>query len=122
MFNILVVEDDYSNRIFFVDLLGKKGYKVSSAEDGDVAIAILKREDFNLVLLDIKMPRVSGLEVLKFAKMNNSDIKVVILTGLDYLHQSVYFESKKLGADEFISKPYSLIDLLITIKRVLSSD
>ncbi|MEI7907645.1 MAG: response regulator, partial [Bacteroidota bacterium] len=91
-----------------------------SAADGDEAISILEQKSFHLVLLDIKMPRVDGFEVLKFIKEKRPDTKVIMLTGFADLKNAI--ESKKLGAEDFVSKPYDLVDLLTTIERVLSAE
>ena len=80
----------------------------------------LKRTNkkFDLVLLDIRMPRVDGFEVLKFIKKNYPAVRVIMLTGFADLKNAI--ESKKNGAEDFISKPYDLVDLLTTIERVLN--
>jgi YesN/AraC family two-component response regulator len=91
---------------------------VITAADGDEAVGELGKIEFDLVLLDIKMPRMNGFEVLKHIKQNHEKTKVVMLTGFADLKNAI--ESKKLGADDFVSKPYDLVDLLTTIERVLS--
>jgi DNA-binding response OmpR family regulator len=95
-----------------------EGYEVRTASDGDDAIVEMRNADFDLVLLDIKMPRMNGFEVLKHIKENHARSKVVMLTGFADLKNAI--ESKKLGADDFVSKPYDLVDLLTTIERVLN--
>jgi DNA-binding response OmpR family regulator len=98
--------------------LANEGYDVKAAADGDEAIGEVEKTPFDLVLLDIKMPRMNGFEVLKFIKEKHAKTKVVMLTGFADLKNAI--ESKKLGADDFVSKPYDLVDLLTTIERVLS--
>ncbi len=115
---VLVVDDEEALRTVLSGELMSEGYEVRSAGDGDEAIATLEKERFDLVLLDIKMPRVTGFEVLKHIKEKYSDTKVVMLTGFADLKNAI--ESKKLGAEDFVSKPYDLVDLLTTIERVLS--
>lgn len=115
---ILVVDDEDALRTVLSGELVSEGYDVSTASDGDDAIANLQKESFDLVLLDIKMPRVNGFEVLKFVKEKFPRTKVVMLTGFADLKNAI--ESKKLGAEDFVSKPYDLVDLLTTIERVLS--
>jgi len=116
--NILVVDDEEALRTVLSGELAGEGYKVETASDGDEAIDIVKKNKFDLILLDIKMPRVDGFEVLKFVKQNYPHIKIIMLTGFADLKNAI--ESKKLGAEDFISKPYDLVDLLTTIERVLS--
>ena len=116
--SILVVDDEDALRTVLSNELMNEGYEVHTAGDGDEAIEVLGKTPYDLVLLDIKMPRVNGFEVLKHIKQNQMKSKVVMLTGFADLKNAI--ESKKLGADDFVSKPYDLVDLLTTIERVLS--
>ena len=115
---ILVVDDEDALRTVLSGELANEGYDVKAAADGDEAIGEVEKTPFDLVLLDIKMPRMNGFEVLKFIKEKHAQTKEVILTGCADLKNAI--ESKKLGADDFVSKPYDLVDLLTTIERVLS--
>ena len=115
---ILVVDDEDALRTVLSGELVSEGYDVRAAADGDDAISNLQKESFDLILLDIKMPRMNGFEVLKFVKEKYPKTKVVMLTGFADLKNAI--ESKKLGAEDFVSKPYDLVDLLTTIERVLS--
>jgi DNA-binding NtrC family response regulator len=116
--SILVVDDEDSLRTVLSSELINEGYEVRTAPDGDDAIKEMGKASFDLVLLDIKMPRMNGFEVLKHIKEQHGGTKVVMLTGFADLKNAI--ESKKLGADDFVSKPYDLVDLLTTIERVLS--
>jgi DNA-binding NtrC family response regulator len=116
--SILVVDDEEALRTVLSSELSGEGYQVDSASDGDEAISTIQSKKFDLVLLDIKMPKVDGFEVLKFIKKNSPEMKVIMLTAFADLKNAI--ESKKLGAEDFISKPYDLVDLLTTIERVLS--
>lgn len=116
---ILVVDDEDALRTVLSSELEGEGYQVASAADGEEAIKILGGQAFDLILLDIKMPKVDGFEVLKFVKQNQPKTKVIMLTGFADLKNAI--ESKKLGAEDFVSKPYDLVDLLTTVERVLGS-
>jgi CheY-like chemotaxis protein len=118
--SILVVDDEDALRTVLSSELESEGYIVATAGDGDEAISILQGKLFDLVLLDIKMPRVDGFEVLRFIKERYPATKVIMLTGFADLKNAI--ESKKLGAEDFVSKPYDLVDLLTTIERVLTSE
>jgi DNA-binding NtrC family response regulator len=118
--SILVVDDEEALRTVLSSELENEGYAIASAGDGDDAINILRDRTFDLVLLDIKMPRVDGFEVLRFIKDRFPSTKVIMLTGFADLKNAI--ESKKLGAEDFVSKPYDLVDLLTTIERVLSGE
>ena len=115
---ILVVDDEDSLRSVLSNELVGAGYEVATAADGDEAISAVQNKQFDLVLLDIKMHRVDGFEVLRFIKKGYPAVKVIMLTGFADLKNAI--ESKKLGAEDFVSKPYDLVDLLTTIERVLS--
>jgi DNA-binding NtrC family response regulator len=115
---ILVVDDEDSLRTVLSTELTSAGYQVATAREGGEAIAEVKNSIFDLILLDIKMEPVDGFEVLKFVKKNQPKVKVIMLTGFADLKNAI--ESKKLGAEDFVSKPYDLVDLLTTIERVLS--
>jgi DNA-binding NtrC family response regulator len=116
--SILVVDDEDALRTVLSGELASEGYDVRTAADGDEAVSEMGKASFDLVLLDIKMPKVDGFEVLKFVKENHPTSKVIMLTGFADLKNAI--ESKKLGAEDFVSKPYDLVDLLTTVERVLS--
>lgn len=116
---ILVVDDEEALRTVLSTELEGEGYQVSTAGDGEEAIKILGSQQFHLILLDIKMPNVDGFEVLKFVKEKQPTTKVIMLTGFADLKNAI--ESKKLGAEDFVSKPYDLVDLLTTVERVLGT-
>ncbi len=115
---ILVVDDEEPLRSVLSSELTSGGYDVATAADGDEAIESVQNKKFDLVLLDIKMGKVDGFEVLKYIKKSYPALKVIMLTGFADLKNAI--ESKKHGAEDFVSKPYDLVDLLTTIERVLS--
>lgn len=115
---VLVVDDEEALRTVLSSELVSEGYEVVTASDGDEAINEIQKQSFDMVLLDIKMQRVNGFEVLKFVKDKHPKTKVIMLTGFADLKNAI--ESKKLGAEDFVSKPYDLVDLLTTIERVMS--
>ena len=117
---ILVADDEEALRTVLSSELEGEGYNVKSAADGQEAITLLQKNEFDLILLDIKMPNVDGFEVLKFVKDHAPKTRVVMLTGFADLKNAI--ESKKLGAEDFVSKPYDLVDLLTTVERVLTSE
>lgn len=118
MAKILVVDDEDSLRTVLSNELQTAGYEVSSASDGDIAIDELKKSNFDVILLDIKMNRVSGFDVLKFIKDSNISIKIVMLTGFADLKNAI--EAKKLGAQEFITKPYDINEVFSTLQKLTS--
>ncbi len=114
---VLVVDDEEALRYLLSTELVAEGYEVETAGDGDEAIEAIKKKDYDVVLLDIKMPRVDGFEVLRFIKQNKPEIKVIMLTAYADVKNAI--EALKLGASDFVSKPYDLEDILTSINRAL---
>jgi DNA-binding NtrC family response regulator len=115
---ILVVDDEDALRTVLSAELNSEGYDVGTAGDGIEAVSELEKQKYDLVLLDIRMPNMNGFEVLKVIKEKHPGTKVIMLTGFADLKNAI--ESKKLGAEDFVSKPYDLVDLLTTIDRVMT--
>lgn len=114
---ILLVDDDDSLRTVLQALLTKEGYAVTTAQDGEEGMKIFKDGAFDLVLLDIIMPKISGFGVLRFIKDVSPSTRVIMLTAYSELKLAV--EAKQNGADDFIGKPFIRADLLNTIREVL---
>lgn len=114
---ILVVDDEEAFRYMLSSLLTGSGFIVDTAVDGVAAINAVQTKQFHVVLCDIKMPKVDGIEVLKFIKTNYPGIEVIMLTGTSDIQIAV--ECMKLGAFHYITKPTTSDDLLSTIDRAL---
>lgn len=112
---ILVVDDEASLRLLLSNELSRMGYSVEAVADGQTALNRLHDEFFHVVLLDIVMPRINGIDVLRAIKQDAIPSEVIILTGNATLESAI--ESMKLGAFEYVRKPYSLKELLIHIER-----
>lgn len=117
MAKILVIDDERSIRNTLKDILEYEDHKVSMAEDGPSGIDLFKQEKFELVLCDIKMPEMDGMEVLQQLDELNNDVPVVMISGHGNIETAV--ESIKKGAYDFISKPLDLNRLLVTVKNAL---
>ena len=111
------MDDETDLRNLLGHLLSGAGFEIESAGDGEEAIAILKSKKLDLALLDIMMPNMNGIEVLKFINQNFPTVKAIMLTG--YADLNYAMEAKEFGAKDFISKPYKFEDVLSTIRRVL---
>lgn len=116
-FSVLVVDDEEAIRYMLSSLMRGSGYSVETATDGVNAINALQTKIFHVVLCDLRMPKVDGVEVLKFVKANFPSIEVVMLTGVGDIKIAV--ECMKLGAYDFIAKPSSTDELLSVIDRAL---
>jgi DNA-binding NtrC family response regulator len=117
--SVLVVEDEIDLRTLLEDLVREAGFRVTTAEDGAAAIALLKKNTFDLALLDIQMPNASGIDVLRHIRQHSPATKAIMLTGYADLKHAM--EAREFGALDFISKPYKLDDVLQTINRVLGT-
>ena len=115
--NLLLVDDEEVLRATLAAELANEGFKVSEAADGDIAIEMVKKEKYDLMLLDIKMPRIDGFEVLRYVKSISPETKVIMLTAFGDMQNAI--QSLKLGASDFASKPYDFLDLVATINRAL---
>ena len=114
---MLVVDDEASLRTIISDELVHHGYEVQVAENGTDALGILENNRHQLVILDIRMPGMDGLEVLRLIREKNLADKVIMLTGVDELKMAR--TSLELGANDFMTKPFLFQNLLACIERVL---
>jgi len=117
MANILVVDDERSIRNTLKDVLEYEKHAVELAEDGVTALQLIQQKEFDLVLCDIKMPRMDGTELLEKIMEVSPDTQVVMISGHGNIETAV--ESIKKGAFDFIEKPLDLNRLLVTIKNAL---
>lgn len=116
--NILIVDDEKGIRDGLRLFLKREGHLTFTAADGQEAIEILEKNDIDLVISDLKMPRIDGDELLAFIKKNYPGIKVIILTGHGTVETAV--ESMRNGAYDFLIKPLNLEKLGLIVKRALS--
>ena len=103
--NILIIEDEAAIRRVLVKILSEENdtYQVSEAEDGLLGIDLIKKNEYDLVLCDIKMPKMDGVEVLEAIKKIKPEIPVVMISGHGDLDTAV--NTMRLGAFDYISKP-----------------
>lgn len=116
---ILVVDDEESIREFLDIMLRKEGYEVTMAEDGAKAIDLLKKKTFDLVISDMQMPQVTGMELLKHVKDNFPDLLFMMITAFGTTETAV--EAMKLGAYDYITKPFKIDEVRIVIGNALKS-
>jgi len=114
---ILVVEDDDDMRESLGRILGRAGYQVQLARDGGEAITVLQTQPFHLVLTDLVMPRMGGLELLREIRRRERDVPVVFLTAFG--KPATFAEAMDLGAVGFITKPFHANSLLAVIREVI---
>ncbi|GBE01689.1 sporulation initiation phosphotransferase F [bacterium BMS3Bbin06] len=113
---VLVIDDEAIVRVSCQRVLEPAGYEVIVTSRGDDAISLLEKERFDLVLTDLKMPDMDGIEVLKTIKKRWPEIHVVIITGYGTISTAVL--AIKLGAYEYIEKPFTPEDILNVVNKV----
>lgn len=119
MSKILIIEDEAAIRRVLVKILTEESntYNVSEAEDGLVGIELIRKEDFDLILCDIKMPKMDGVEVLEIVKKIKPETPIIMISGHGDLDTAV--NTMRLGAFDYISKPPDLNRLLNTVRNAL---
>lgn len=113
---ILVVDDDESPREVICEFLDIAGFNCVAATNGHEAMEVLKTQDIDLVVTDINMPGMSGVELVKWVK-SSYDTSALVMTG--YIGKYSYEEIIEMGADDFITKPVSGQEIILRIKRIL---
>ncbi|CAM2006972.1 response regulator transcription factor [Acanthopleuribacter pedis] len=114
---ILLVEDERDLRFSLVHNLGFEGYEVTEASNGRIALDLYAENTFDMVILDIMMPEIDGLTVLKHIRGKNQDIPILMLTAKSTeMDKVIGFE---LGADDYLTKPFGLGEFLARVKALL---
>jgi DNA-binding NtrC family response regulator len=117
MHRILVIDDEESIRELLKDFLESKGADVAAVSNGETGLNLLKEEKFDLFLLDLMMPGMSGLDVLREVASEKIDVPSIVITAHATVQTAV--EAMKLGAFDYITKPFNLEEFYISIKRAL---
>ncbi len=115
---ILVIDDEDSMCNFMKIMLSKEGFEVDSASSGMEGISFLKQKDYDLVIADLNMPGMTGIEVLKEVKSFKTDQELIVMTA--YASVETAIEAMKHGARDYITKPFKLDELKIVIDKSLS--
>lgn len=114
---ILVIDDDPSIRNMLAIVLKKTGYDVTCTDSGKTSLEKLKKESFDLIISDIKMPDINGIDLLKKIKSITPEIPVIMITAYASANDAV--EAMKLGAEDYVTKPFNLDELKIIIDRAI---
>jgi len=114
--SILVVDDEEMMRNMLEKILSREGYQVKTAGDGLAALDLLKTEKINIIISDMKMPRMNGFELLEIVKKKQPDIGVIIMTA--YGDTYTVKDALLLGADEYVTKPFKSYEITMVVERV----
>src|SRR5688572_16617196 len=114
---ILIIDDEKAIRKTLTEILSFEGYKLDEAQDGEEGLKKFREKAYDVVLCDIKMPKLDGLEFLQKAVESNPDVPIIMISGHGTIETAV--EAVKKGAYDFIQKPPDLNRLLITIRNAM---
>jgi len=117
---ILIVDDEKNICLTLAQALEVMGVKTDTALDGEEALVKLEKKEFGLILLDLRMPGIDGMEVLRRVRKIRPDIRVIILTAHGTIESAV--EAMKLGAVDFIQKPFSPDEIRELVSRVMNRE
>jgi DNA-binding NtrC family response regulator len=117
--SILVLEDHEPTLRRLVRVLEKEGYQVESAEDGEAGLELFAKQRFDLILADVRMPRQSGIDVLRRTKGAGADVEVIVTTG--YGNEELVVEALRQGAHNFLRKPIDIEHMLLAIQKALDA-
>ena len=120
MSNILIIDDEKAIRKTLTDILSYEGYKIEEAGDGEEGLRRFREKTFDVVLCDIKMPKIDGIEFLDKVRELNPDVPVIMISGHGTIETAV--EAVKKGAYDYIAKPPDLNRLLITIRNAMDKN
>ena len=115
---ILVVDDEEGARELFSTILTEEGYEVTLAKDGQEALVLFQETPYDLVITDIKMPVMDGLQLLQEIRNTGSKIDVILVTA--YGEVETYLKAMSLGAAEYINKPIRIKELKRIVHKVLT--
>ncbi|PIX25726.1 MAG: hypothetical protein COZ69_02420 [Deltaproteobacteria bacterium CG_4_8_14_3_um_filter_45_9] len=117
MKRILVVDDHKEIRVLLSKVFLLSGYEVDSVEDGEAAMRLVKKKQYNLVVADFMMPKMDSLDLIKKLKMYNPSLPILIMSGSDV--GETFF--REAGADAFLTKPLDLSSMKILVEGILNS-
>ncbi len=116
-FELLLVEDDEALSFIVKDNLEQNNYQVEVAENGELALQLFNRNNYDLIILDVMLPKIDGFEVAKAIRKKNEQVPIIFLTARSMTEDKI--NALTIGADDYISKPFSMEELLLKIKIFL---
>lgn len=116
---ILIVEDEQDIRDLLIFNLQKEGFKVESADNGDSALSLIRKNNFDLILLDLMLPGIGGFDLTRILKNDKKTSKTPILMLTAKGEESDIVKGLELGADDYMTKPFSIKVLIARINKIL---
>ena len=113
--SVLVVDDDVTIREMISKILSRNGYQVVLASDGFEALNLLEQDQIKIVITDMKMPEMDGMELIQLISKNYPDIKIIVMTAFDDIY--TIKDAIMKGADEYITKPFNSHEINIIVER-----
>jgi DNA-binding NtrC family response regulator len=120
MFKILLVDDESSIRLTLADALTDSGFQVETAVDGQEGLDLLKSADFNVLVSDIRLPKISGLELFEFVRKTRQDLPVILMTAYGEVNDAV--SALKNGVADYLTKPFDYDELILRLQRLAEQD
>lgn len=114
---LLVVEDDPKMRDGLQYILRKEGHRVDAVESGEEALSRIKAGDYDLILSDLKLPGISGMDVLRAAKEYKPDLGFIVITAFGTIDSAV--EAMKAGAEDYVTKPFNIDHIRLVVRKAL---
>jgi two-component system, NtrC family, response regulator AtoC len=114
-YKLLIVDDDFAIRSFLEEALKDAGYQVEKADNGKSALKILENQKIDLIITDLKMPEIDGLELLSVVKENYQDTGLLLMSAYGTVEDAV--QAMKIGAFDFVTKPFSITEIETRVKR-----
>jgi len=112
---VLIIDDEENMRHLLSVILGKEGYKINQAKDGEDALSKIDQEDFDFILSDIRMPKMNGMQLLDELKKRKSDALCIVMSA--YGNTETAIEVMKHGAYDYISKPFKPDEVVLTLRK-----
>lgn len=116
-YKILLVEDDEALRFIVKDNLEENNYEVLAAEDGEIALRLFNQSAFDLIILDVMLPKIDGFQVAEKIRSSNVQVPIIFLTARSMTEDKI--KGLTIGGDDYIPKPFSMEELLLKIKIFL---
>lgn len=117
MFKLLIVDDEQDMRENITEILTADDFEINAVENGEAALELLKETPYDLILLDLLMPGISGMDVLPLMKKENPATQVIMVTAFSTIENAV--EAMRKGADDYITKPFKINELRMTVRKCL---